>query len=63
MTKDELKETLVKAGLINDDYTSNTKSVIDNIDVTRKDGSKSRVTVWKNSNGEILEITERDRLW
>lgn len=63
MTKDELKDLLVDAGLINDDYTSNTKSTIDNIDITRKDGTKSRVTVWKTSNGEITEITERDRLW
>lgn len=63
MTKDELKDLLVDAGLINDDYTSNTKSTIDNIDITRKDGTKSRVTVWKTANGEITEITERDRLW
>lgn len=59
MTKDELKELLVEAGLINDDYTSNTKSTIDNIDIRRKDGTTSRVTIWKTTNGDITEITER----
>ena len=59
MTKDELKEALIEAGLINEDYTSNTKSTIDNIDIRRKDGTTSRVTIWKTTNGDITEITER----